>query len=145
MNTNNTHWLIPFDGSDHSIRALNLAIQEANARLTKPKLLLLNVQSPLPSDVTRFIDGSAIDDFHRENGEKTLHPAVKTLETSGLEYRVNILVGVIAQTIVDFGIEHACSMVIMGTHGLSGALGLVMGSVTTKVLHQSTLPLLLTK
>lgn len=67
-----TSWLIPFDGSDHSQRALELAISEAKARLITPALVALNVQPSLPSDITRFIDRNTVDDYHLGEGEKVL-------------------------------------------------------------------------
>jgi nucleotide-binding universal stress UspA family protein len=146
MNSNNTvQWLVPFDGSEHSLHALNLAIGEAQARLTRPHLTLLNVQLPLPSDVTRFIDSSAVDEFHREAGEQAIQSGRRLLEASGLDHSVHIMVGSVAPTIVDFASANACTMIIMGTHGHSSVAGMIMGSVTTKVLHQSKLPVLLTR
>ncbi|MDT8989295.1 universal stress protein [Curvibacter sp. APW13] len=139
------HWLVPIDGSDHSIHALKLAISEAQARLTTPKLMLLNVQLPLPSDVTRFIDGGTIDEFHREAGERAVQAAKDLVEATGLAHSVHIVVGSVASTIVAFGSSNACTRIVMGTHGHSSVAAMIMGSVTTKVLHQSTLPVLLTK
>ena len=145
MHTNTPNWLIPFDGSEHSLRALSLAIQEARMRTEMPKLLLLNVQAPLPSDITRFIPSASIDDFHREAGEKILAPAKSVLENSGLQYSLHILVGTVAHSIVDFAASHGCSMTIMGTHGHGSVAGMVMGSVATKVLSQIEMPVLLSK
>ncbi|HPW27777.1 MAG TPA: universal stress protein [Rhodoferax sp.] len=138
-------WLVPFDGSDHSVRALELAIQEAKARHDAPKLLLLNVQLPLSGDITRFIDRNTVNDFHREAGEKMLDAAKPPLESCGLEYAQHILVGPVASTIVEFAESKGCSMIVMGAHGHGGVSGLLMGSVATKVLHQTRLPVLLIK
>ena len=141
----NTHWVIPFDGSDHSIRALNLAIQEGKERQNKPKLLVLNVQLPLSADITRFIDGKTVDEFHREAGEKVLLAAKAPLEDSGLTHDQYILVGQVAHTISEFAASHNCSLIVMGTHGHTTVAGLIMGSVTTRLLHETNLPVLLTK
>lgn len=139
------HWLIPFDGSDHSIKALDLAISEAKTRKALPMLVLLNVQMPLPSDITRFIDIKTVDDYHREEGEKVLTHAKERLITSALAYEFAILVGEVATTIVEFAVHKGCTMIVMGTHGHGSVDGLLMGSVTTKVLHQTGLPVLLIK
>ena len=141
--TTHSHWLIPFDGSDHSLRALKLAIQEAKARHEVPKLMVLNVQLPLSGDITRFIDRNTVNDFHREAGEKMLAAAKEQLESCGLEHTKHILVGPVAHSIVEFAESNGCSMIVMGAHGHGGVSGLLMGSVATKVLHQTSLPVLL--
>jgi len=138
-------WLIPFDGSDHSLRAVDLAISEARARSVTPALLLLNVQSPLPTDITRFIDRKTVDDYHREQSEKLLTLAKEQLAASGLTFTSRILVGEVAATIVEMAQREGCTMIVMGAHGHGRVEGVLMGSVTTKVLQQTPLPVLLVK
>lgn len=140
-----TQWVVPFDGSEHAIRALALAIREAKDRQTRPKLLVVNVQLPLSADISRFIDGTTIDDFHREAGEKVLLAAKDLLDGAGVEHAQHILVGPIASTISSFAASRGCSMIVMGTRGHTSVAGLFMGSVTTRLLHDTTLPVLLTK
>ena len=140
-----TSWLIPFDGSDHSMRALDLAISEAKARQITPALVLLNVQMPLPSDITRFIDHNTVDDYHLEEGEKALTCAKERLSASSLIHTFHILVGDVSTTISEFASSSGCSMIIMGAHGHGSVKGLVVGSVTTKVLHNALVPVLLVK
>lgn len=141
----NTRWVIPFDGSEHAIRALELAIHEGKERQRQPKLLVLNVQLPLSADITRFIDGKTVDDFHREAGEKVLLAVKDRLEGCGLAHDQYILVGQVAHTIAAFAVSHACSMIVMGTRGHTTVAGLIMGSVATRLLHETDLPVLLTK
>lgn len=136
-------WVIPFDGSEHAIRALKLAIAEANQRQVKPELLILNVQIPLSADVSRFIDSQTIDGYHREAGDKALQGAADVLKNSDVAYNSHVLVGPVAHTISEFAAAHNCAMVIMGTRGQSTIAGLIMGSVTTRLLHETTLPVLL--
>jgi len=145
MDTNTTQWVIPFDGSEHAIRALALAIREGKERLNKPKLLVLNVQPPLSADISRFIDGKTIDDFHNEEGEKALLAANDLLDGAGLEHTRHILVGPVAHTISAFAASNGCSMIVMGTRGHNSVAGLIMGSVATRLLHETSLPVLLTK
>lgn len=145
MDANTTRWVIPFDGSEHAIRALALAIREGKERLNKPKLLILNVQLPLSADISRFIDGKTIDDFHNEAGEKALLSAKTLLNDAGLDHAEHILVGPVAHTIAAFAASNGCSTIVMGTRGHNSVAGLIMGSVATRLLHETTLPVLLTK
>ncbi|MBL8339384.1 MAG: universal stress protein [Rhodoferax sp.] len=140
-----THWLIPLDGSEPSLRAVDHVVAQARELGIRPRLFLLHVQAPLSSDITRFIDGKTIQDYHREEGDKVLAPGAARLAGSGLEHSSHLLIGEAASAIVDFAGSKGCSMIIMGTHGFSSVMGLIMGSVATKVIHLAPMPVLLVK
>lgn len=140
-----TKWLIPFDGSDHALRALDVAVSEAKVRQIPPALILLNVQAPLPSDITRFIDRKAVDDYHLEEGKKVLSRAEERLNASSLVHTCHILVGDVSTSISELASSNGCSMIIMGTYGHGSVVGMVLGSVATKVVHIALVPVLLVK
>lgn len=141
----NAAWLIAVDGSEASLNAVDHAIQEALSRMEKPRIHLLNVQAPLSGDITRFVDGRTVEDFHRETGEAALALAKQKLSASGLDHEAHILIGEAASTIVEFAKDNDCSLIVLGAQGLGGIVGLLMGSVALKVMHLSTLPVLLVK
>ena len=140
-----THWLVPFDGSEHALHALQLALQEARQRAVAPVLHILNVQLPLSADMTRFIDSKVTDGVHREAGEKALENAIALLKDTDLTHKAHVLVGDVAHSIAAFAASHDCSLIVMGTRGQSSVMGLIMGSVTTRLLHESKVPVLLTR
>lgn len=141
----NSPWLIAIDNSEPSLKAVDHAIQEAAGRPTPPKLFLVNVQAPLSNDITRFIEGKVVKDFHIEAGNAALAAAKAKLVAAGLAFSAHILVGEPAPSIVDFAKDKGCSQIIMGAHGFGSVIGLFMGSVATKVLHLSPVPVLLIK
>ena len=51
-------------------------------------------------------------------------------------------VGVPAEAIVEYAREHNCDLVVMGTHGRTGLMHLVMGSVVEKVIRLSSCPVM---
>jgi nucleotide-binding universal stress UspA family protein len=55
----------------------------------------------------------------------------------------HILVGEIAQSVVDHAQKTDCKLLFMGTRGMSALSNLMVGSVATKVLHLSTVPVVL--
>jgi nucleotide-binding universal stress UspA family protein len=141
----NTSWLIAVDGSDPSLKGIDHVIAEASSRVPRPQLFLVNVQAPLSSDITRFIDGKVVADFHREAGNAALAQARKKLDAAGLAYSSHIMMGETAPTLVEFAADKACSLIVMGAHGFGSVVGLFMGSVTVKVVHLSKVPVLLVK
>lgn len=141
----NTAWLIALDGSEPSLKTIDYVITEAVSRVNRPKLFLVNVQAPLSSDITRFIDEKVVADFHRETGEAALAQARQKLDAAGLAYSAHIMIGEAAPTLVEVAKDKGCSLIIMGAHGFGSVVGLFMGSVTTKVVQLSTVPVLVVK
>jgi nucleotide-binding universal stress UspA family protein len=140
-----TSHLIAIDGSEPSTRAVEQAIADAASRKECPHIYLVNVQPALPSNVTRFIDAETVDDFQRETGDQALALAKDKLTASGLTFSSHILVGEAAPTLVKFAEQNNCGLIVMGAHGFGSVVGLFMGSVTVKVVHLSTVPVLLVK
>ena len=91
------------------------------------------------------IDGKTIEEYHREAGDKVLSAAIARFAGTGVEHSPHLLVGEAAPAIVEFARSKGCDMIVMGTHGFSTVMGLIMGSVATKVIHLATMPVLLVK
>jgi nucleotide-binding universal stress UspA family protein len=138
-------WLIPVDGSESSLHAVEYVIKESAQRERKPQLFLVNVQAPLSSDITRFVHGKDIESYHREAGEAALAAARAKLDATKVAYSTHILVGEAAQALVDFANQKQSTLIVMGARGLGSVVGLFMGSVTSKVVHLASTPVLLVK
>jgi len=138
-------WLIPMDGSDNALRAVDHVIRAAAQASAKPEIFLVNVQHPLSGDVTTFVNREVVQDFHREEGRKALAAAQQKLDAAGLPYTHHILVGEPALLICEFAKTHGCDQIIMGTRGLGTIGGMLLGSVTTKVVHLCDIPVVLVK
>ena len=137
--------LIAIDGSEPSLRAVDFAIQDAATRKEAPHIYLVNVQPALSSNVTRFIDIRTVEDFHRETGEELLTLAKERLGVASLAHSGHVMVGEAAPSLVQFAQDKGCAMILIGTHGFGSVIGMVMGSVAAKVVHLSSLPVLLIK
>ena len=139
--------LLPIDGSDCSLRALTLLL-EKRARYRTPEDLdihLVNVQAPLSHDVTRFASHDQVAEFHREQSEKAMHGARQLLDAAKAAHTCHHLVGSVADEICQLAETLQCDQIVMGTHGRGALQELLMGSITTKVIHLSKIPILLVK
>jgi nucleotide-binding universal stress UspA family protein len=141
----NTSWLIAIDGSAPSLKVIDFVITEAASRTVRPELFLVNVQTPLSSDISRFIDEKIVADFHRDAGNTALAQARQKLDAAGLAYTAHIMMGEAAPTIVEFAKDKGCSQIVMGAHGFGSVVGLLLGSITTKVVKLSTVPVMVVK
>jgi len=94
---------------------------------------LLNVQTPLPLYVTRFLNKQAVRDFHHENGMKSLQGAIERLDAAGVPHTDHVLVGRKAETIARFAREQRCDRIVLPKReaGLVSSLGL--GSIGAQV------------
>jgi nucleotide-binding universal stress UspA family protein len=142
--------LLPVDGSDNSIRAVDGACRQV-AHCQPVAVHLLNVQPPNHSEfVTKYLSQDLIDKFHQEEGKTALQSARARLDDADIAYTSHVEVGDVAQTIARYVRELGCDQVILGTRGLgSGGIaalsGLLLGSIATKVLHLVDVPVTLVK
>jgi nucleotide-binding universal stress UspA family protein len=138
-------WLLPTDGSELSLKSIDWLIAHRDDWKVLPDIHLLNVQPALSADIGRFINHAQLQVFHREQGEAALAPAQARLAAAGIAARSHVSVGEAAPTICDFADSRGCSLIAIATHGHGGLVGSLLGSVAMKVVHGSTVPVLLTR
>lgn len=143
MNTKTETILVPYDGSANAKRALDYAIEFA--KRTGEELHILNVQTPLSGDVSGFVGGANVKQYHHDEGEKMLAPAQRQLEKAGVAFHKHIGVGQAGPVISEFADQLKCTHIVMGTRGLGSALGLLLGSVATHVIGHVKVPVTLVK
>ena len=139
--------LVPIDGSATSLRAFNILMQK-RAQYRDPAELeihLLNVQHPVSGDVDLFVDNEQVKKYHRERSLEALQPARDLLDKAGIPYILHIGVGDPGEVIAQYAKEKGCDQIIMGTRGRGELAGLLLGSVTWKVIHLAEVPILLVK
>lgn len=135
--------LVPIDGSDASLRALQAALawEKDHHNL---KLHIITVQPQIISgNARRYITPEALAEYYRTTGENALTRA--RLLLGGLSYEEAIEVGPVAETISDYAKSHNIEQIMMGSRGLGSVKGLILGSVATKVLTLANIPVTLFK
>ena len=137
--------LLRVDGSENSSRAVKRAI-EIFKETGEARLLVVTAYPPIVSgNVKRFFSVEDIQSFYQDEGRTALAPARALLDEAGIPYEAEVLVGPVAQTIADYATKKKADTIIMGTRGLGTVTGMVLGSVTTKVLSLVDIPVLLVK
>jgi nucleotide-binding universal stress UspA family protein len=137
--------LVAVDGSESSDRAVSHLLKKLAWYKDTIEVHLLNVQPPLPAGVARFVPADQLHDYHREHADATLASARALLDGAKVPYAVHIGVGEPAHVITGYAKEKAIDQIVMGTRGLGTVSGMVLGSVTTKVLSLAEVPVLLVK
>ncbi|OZI74773.1 universal stress protein [Bordetella genomosp. 12] len=138
--------LVPIDGSDCALRALNDAIGLAKESGGDAQIHLLNVQLPIISGHAKmFLSKDTIDNYYKAESDAALAGALAAARASGVRFQADMRAGPLGQTIADYAKEKHCDRIVMGTRGLGAVGGLVLGSVAQKVIHLSAVPVTLVK
>ncbi len=139
------NWLVPVDGDAISLKPIDWIIAHRDDWKTLPTIHLLNVQPPLSGDVSRFINAGQIRDFHREEGLKALAEARGRLEAAGIVPQLHVSVGNSAETIAAYAADLGCELILLGTRGHTGISGTLLGSVASRVVAHTPVPVLLVR
>jgi nucleotide-binding universal stress UspA family protein len=138
--------LIPIDGSPASLRALDFAIQRL-AQSEGASLVLLYVQNLGAIDIAGA--SAAIPDYFSDAvsqaSAEALNDAVTKCEGSQIAFKTIARPGRIAATIAEIARQEGVGQIVMGTRGLGGVQGLLLGSVATQVIHLADVPITLIK
>jgi len=130
--------LVAIDGSDHSLRALAYAIQRVASHRKRLRISVLNVQPPLPQSL--FVTPPMIAEYHKRKSKEGLARALRVLHRKALKAEIIVRVGEPGETIAKVARQKRCGEIVMGTRGLGNLKGLILGSVTTKVIHAAPVP-----
>jgi nucleotide-binding universal stress UspA family protein len=136
--------LLPVDGSDCSLRAVDYLIDECTDD-EPPDVHLLNVQPPLTGDVSQFFRPEDVLGYHHDESQKALLGARERLDAAGVPYVAHEEVGPVAATIAGLADRLRCDHIVMGTHGRGALKKLLVGSTTMKVVHLARMPIILVK
>jgi nucleotide-binding universal stress UspA family protein len=134
--------LLPVDGSEHAGRAANYAAKMAS--MMTAQLLLLHCHRPFPVKLGEPYFQKAIDKIMHQAAD-LLSPLQQLFVEQGLVCSELILEGPPGEKICEIARIESCEMIIMGSRGRSDLKGLLLGSVTHRVLQQAPCPVLVVR
>ena len=139
------HVLIPTDGSDLSSRAEAAGLTLAKA--LGARVTALTVTPPfqfIGSDpMMLVVSQPEYEKAQAARAQETLERVKATAAAIGVRVETERAVNVQAfEAIIATAKERGCDLVFMASHGRSGVAGLILGSVTAKVLTHSKIPVL---
>ena len=137
--------LLPVDGSKSSTRATKKLIKTLGWYKEQPRVDLLAVHLPVPRlpNMSLVVSKEMLERYYAEECKEMLAPSRKALDAAGVKYTVHTLVGSIAESIIEHAKRSGSDMIYMGTRGMTALSNMVLGSVTTRVLHLAHIPVVL--
>jgi nucleotide-binding universal stress UspA family protein len=147
METHFKHILIPLDGSKLAESALPDAF--ALAQLSQAEVTLLQVLPPI-EHVVKINPNHPIylDELwtsQRIEAKEYLKSVCRRMGYNPMTVKLEVEMGAVAETIIDYAHSHPIDLIVMATHGRSGLQRWVYGSVADKVLRGADLPVLLVR
>ena len=139
--------LVPVDGSPASTRALALAIDQVKS-LAGAGLILVNVQNFATLGLAEgagIMPTAWIEQEEEKAVTEALQEAVVACREAGVSCVTRSERGPVAAAIDRVTREEKVTHIVMGTRGLGGVRGLLLGSVATQLLHLTDVPVTFVK
>jgi nucleotide-binding universal stress UspA family protein len=150
--------LVPLDGSEHSLKALNIAIQIAkkfNGKITLIHVYSVTVRPVImPEPTTLTPPGfplmtpseiSKVEEVARKTGSNILSDGEKRVRAEGVQVETLLKEGHTVQEIVKTAKEGMFDLIVIGARGISKIRELLLGSVSDGVIHHAPCPVLVVK
>ena len=140
-----SHVLVPTDFSPYAEQALDYAIRLA--RTLKARLTVLHVIQPvllagvdmgvaLPAPYLQEVEAAV---------QSSMDEALARVTAAGLPGEHVVLYGVPFQEIVEVAKARQVDLIVMGTHGRTGLMHVLLGSVAEKVVRLAPCPVLVVR
>ena len=101
------------------------------------------VLAAIPHRAAAFLEREQVRSYYEDDAEVVFKPIRAFFAMHGLDARFVMRIGPAAASIAKLAQQGRFDLLVMGSHGHGAAVGLLMGSVATKVLALCTTPVLL--
>jgi nucleotide-binding universal stress UspA family protein len=135
--------LVPFDGSDNSKKALQVAIDLASKYDSRLYIIEV-VNETIFYSVGILPPLKELESMDRKAKEDVKF-AVTEAERVGVRAVGETLEGDPAQAILDYVDKNSISLIVMGSRGLSTVKRVFLGSVSSRVVQEARVPVLIVK
>jgi len=138
--------LVPLDGSELAecvFPHLEAFIQKFSlkrvflVRVVRP----LSISSGLQSSEMEIIRKNEVE--RKVQAEAYLEGLKQVIPHPGVEFETEVVVGDVAESLMEYSHQKAVDLILMATHGRSGISRWVMGSVADKILRSAATPILM--
>lgn len=135
--------LLAADGSPCTKRMLAYVAAHDEWLGTRHRYVVVTAVPGLPPRAASFLEREVVKGFYRDEAEKVFKPIRTFFKQRGIDAEFVSKVGPAADVIAKLVSGGTFDLLLMGSHGHGSVANVVMGSVATKVLASSKVPVLL--
>ncbi len=135
--------LIAADGSEYTKRMLAYIAAHDEWLGGAHEYTVIHGVLEVPHRAAAFASPKLVREFYEADAEAVFRPIRAFFEKQGIRAEFVHTVGHVAESIADLAQKGRFDLIIMGSRGHSDIANLVLGSVATKVLAKSSVPVLL--
>lgn len=137
--------LLPVDGSSHSLNAARFVVERLLPNMDNAELQVLHVHYRIPPRAAAAVGREAVESYYRSETEAATKSVEKLLKARNIPHVSLRLLGYPGLVIPKHAEETGADLVVMGSHGMGTARGLLLGSVTQAVIGGCSTPLLVVR
>lgn len=130
------------DGSEHAKKAL--AYVRDIARQREAAVIIVHAYPPL-ADLKSFGDYDEVIAHRTAQGLEILNEAARELADAGVDVEAELLEGPMAEAILRIAEVREADLIVLGARGKSSFEGLLLGSVSQKVIQHADCPVLVVR
>lgn len=146
-----TNILVPIDGSDHSLKALDYALEVAHQFSSDLHIMIVySLTAETFHLIQRALPRSIAESYQRdvkERNEQILMEAVQHAKSVHPHLTITqiLMQGRPADIIVEIASTRNIDLIIMGSRGIGGIKGMLLGSVADRVADHAPCPVMIVK
>lgn len=136
--------LVPYDGSNNAIKALDWAI--SLAKVSNFKIMLLNIQPSFRTvHAKTFFNKSDLAEYQQQLFKESTEGVEDKLKASGVPYTLKLDIGDPKERIVQevrdsVNSEDRIELIVMGSRGTNPVFSGVLGSVSYAIINAGVCP-----
>ena len=140
--------LVPLDGSELA-ECVFPHLEAFINGFSLQQVLLVRVVSPL--SISSGLQASEMEiiqknELDREfQAREYLEQVPDRISHIGVDLQFEVIVGTVADSLIDYAKTETVDLILMATHGRSGITRWVLGSVADKILHSANIPVLMVR
>ncbi len=134
--------IIAVDGSEYGNRALKYAKNLADRYEATPRIVHV---FPHTSDLLGYEDFEILFSRRKSAGQAILDEVRQQLGDVSIDVKEELPEGPEAAAILDVAEKSKADLIVMGTRGLGSVKGLLLGSVSNKVMHYASCPVMVVR
>ncbi|MFC7299545.1 universal stress protein [Herminiimonas aquatilis] len=142
--------LFAVDGSKFTVKAAKFLIDYIGTCKEVPELHLLHVKAAIPVGLAKhraraLLGADVVDSYYKDEAMASLAVAEKVLRKKDIAFEAEYKIGDASGEIAQYAKKHKVDLIVMGSHGHSALGSILLGSVTSRVLATTDVPLLIVR